>query len=72
MKVPRPVPHTQIPEIEFLDINLTKQIPEMEFFDINLTKQIPEMEFLNINLTKYYSQSLLLEDFKENHPLLWF
>jgi hypothetical protein len=41
MKVPRPVPHTQIPEMEFLDISLTKQIPEMEFLDISLTKDHP-------------------------------
>jgi hypothetical protein len=36
-----------------------------------------EIEFLDIKLTKdyfdpCYSQSLLLEDFRENHTLLWF
>jgi hypothetical protein len=30
------------------------------------------MEFLDISFVSWYSQSLLLADFKENHTLLWF
>jgi hypothetical protein len=47
-----------------------------DLFKKGKTKPVQEMVFLNISLTKdsillLHSQSLLLADFKENHPLLW-
>ncbi len=61
----------------FLIFNFVKR----SNFSLNLNLSFwlffPEVEFLDINLTKdssapYYSQYLLLPDFKENHTLLWY